>query len=382
MQISTKSKMAFTASAKNIQQAINKVQSITKFVDCFDAERIHALAVIDKKAYIVGLTPDAFALVEIDGAVGIKPGAVSFSAEVVVGLIKGRDDLEVSSDKALSIKAIKGKYHANVEFFQLEDADGMRINDALSRQKAKELEPKTIAAIRKGVKATELTNFYDPNSPILARVRVTEKSVSVLAADNYHIAYYNDKIKSKIKLQFAIPTKTFNLIDRFIGEDKAEFVFGDGKVRVQGKHFIISLPETQTGEDEFGLYLEYLKNIPEATTTFDFNSAGFKTIENMFAIINEDTKMTLSVVKDAVKIEMSTKGGAVKDAFKTKMKGKEKDIRIDPRIFQDLFKQVDGKIVPMSIHLPKTKGQSGGFKIESDKSETATLIQVGTFHDE
>lgn len=382
MKITTKPTLQFEANAKEVQQAIQKVLSITQFVDCLDTERRHVMAVNDKAAYIMGLTPDAFACVKITDASNFKNGSLIFDPTVVQGLLKNKDALAFAGEGAeLTMRALKGKYNAKIEFATLDEADQVRIEDALTASKAKKLANNVITAIRKGVKATELTNFYSDET-ILAYVKVGEKGVVVECADNFHVSCYRDKTPSKTKFRFAIPTKTFSLIDKFIGESDAQFALDGSQLRVQGDKFVVSLPETQVDSDMFDQVPEYIKLLKDnAVTQINFNPSSMKTIDNMFAILNEDTKMAFKVAKKGVDISLTTRSGAVTDGFKATVKGEPRTVHIDPRIFNDLFKKINGDEVPMSFHVMK-KGAASCFKIVSEQSETAQLIQIGTFYDE
>lgn len=381
MKLSTKPTLSFTAKVKDLQTAIQKVLSITQFVDCLDTERQHIMAVADGKAYIIGITPDAFAMVQIEASEVGKDGSLVFQPDLVQGLIKGRDELAISADKSnLIMAALKGRYNATTELSLLEEADVMRIKNAFEGSKAKKLKSDVIAAIRTGVKAAELTNFYS-DEVILAMIKISEKGVVVECADNFHVSRYQDKTPSKVALRFAIPTKTFGLIDRFIGETDAQFALDGQQLRVQGEGYIVSLPETQIDDDVFGIVGSYINSLKKAQTVLKFDPSAMKVVDNMFAIVADDTRMTMQVGGKAVKVNLTTKSGTVSDAFKAEVEGKTRSVHIDPRIFNDLFKKVQGKEVPMEF-FAGAAGGSSCFRIVSVQSKSARLTQIGTCYDE
>lgn len=382
MKISIKPQLSFTAKVKDLQSAIQKVLSITSFVDCLDTERQIAMIVSGKKAYIAGITPDAFACVTIETSAADKDGALMFDPVIVQGLIKGRDELSITGDKSnLILTAVKGKYSATTEIVLLEEADTLRIADAFEATKAKKLKSDVIAAIRTGIKAAELTNFYS-DEVILAFVKIGEKGVTVECADNFHVSRYQDKTKSSVSLKFAIPTKTFSIIDRFIGETDAQFALDGQQLRVQGEGYVVSLPETQVEAEMYDLVPQYLASLKNPKTVLKFNPEAMKTVENMFAIITDDTRMAFGVSSKAVKVSMTTKSGSVTDAFKAEISGETRTVHIDPRIFNDLFKKVSGKEVPMEFFGDQKKGSSACFRLVSNPSKSARLTQIGTFYDE
>lgn len=381
MKISIKPQLSFTAKVKDLHGAIQKVLSITSFVDCLDTERQIAMLVSEGKAYIAGITPDAFACVQITTTGDLRDGALMFDPVIVQGLIKGRDELNINGDKSsLVMTAVKGKYTAQTELVLLEEADTLRIKSSFEGAKAKKLKSDVIAAIRTGIKAAELTNFYS-DEVILAYVKISEKGVVIECADNHHVSRYQDKTASKVALRFAIPTRTFSLIDRFIGEADATFSLDGQQLCVRGEGFVVSLPETQVDDGMFDVVGQYLGGLKNPKTTIKFDPEAMKTVDNMFAITTEDTRMTFDVNAKGVKVNMTTKSGSVSDSFKADVSGESRSVHIDPRIFNDLFKKVSGKEVPMEF-FGGAKGASSCFRIVSRQSKSARLTQIGTFYDE
>ncbi|MNQ34445.1 hypothetical protein D3C85_479000 [compost metagenome] len=381
MKISIKPQLSFTAKVKDLQAAIAKVLSITSFVDCLDTERQIGMLVSEGVAHIVGITPDAFACVRIATESSNKDGALMFDPVIVQGLIKGRDELNVTADKSnLILNAVKGKYSAMTEIVLFEESDTVRIKSVFESTKAKKLKSDVIQAIRTGIKAAELTNFYS-DEVILSFVKISEKGVVIESADNFHISRYQDKTASKVSLRFAIPTKTFGLIDRFIGDTDAQFALDGQQLCVRGDGYVVSLPETQAEDGMFDVVGQYLSSLKNPKTILKFNPEAMKTVDNMFAITTEDTRMTFDVSTKGVKVNMTTKSGSVSDSFKAEVNGESRSVHIDPRIFNDLFKKVSGKEVPMEF-FGGNKGTSSCFRIVSSLSKSARLTQIGTFYDE
>lgn len=381
MKISHLPNLSFTAHAKELQSSISKVMSITQFVDCLDTERKHALIVANGQAYVAGITPDAFACIKIADSTSDQEGSLIFDPSTVQGLLKGRDVLSVTGDKSqVSFSALKGKYNAKTELVVLDEADVVRIQSVFESPKAKKLKNAVISAIRTGIKAAELTNFYS-DEVILAFVKVGEKGVTIECADNFHVSCYQDKTPSDAKFRLAIPVKTFALIDKFIGDEDAQFSLDGSQLCVKGKGFTVSLPETQADDAFFDLVPQYLKSLGEPKTKLKFKADSLKTVENMFAIITEDTKMAFAVGGKSVEIRMTTRSGEVNDAFKAEVAGEKRTAHIDPRIMNDLFKKVKGDEIPMEFFVGK-KGTSSCFRIVSKQSDTARLTQIGTFYDE
>jgi hypothetical protein len=382
MKISQSPNLQFEAQAKELQQAIQKVVSITSFVDCLDTERRHAMLVSDGKAYIVGITPDAFACVCVGKSAGGKNGAFIFEPAKVQGLIKNRDGLSISGDKAeLIVQALKGKYRATTELQLLDDADIVRLKDVFNPPKSKKLSREVIKAIREGIKAASLTNFYTDDI-ILSFVKVSEKGVVIESADNFHLSQYKAKVKSDVTLRFAIPTRTFNMLDRFIGDSEPKISLNGSQLCIRGDDYVVSVPEIQEDEFKFSMVAEFLKSLPAPSMTVTFNPESLKAVDNMFAIVTEDTKMAMQFKDKGIKMKMLTKSGSVEDACKAQIKGDPRTIHVDPRILKDLFDKIKDDEVPMNLFKARNKGATSTFCIVTQPAKGVQLTQLGTFYDE
>lgn len=381
MNIKNSPLLGFTANAKDILQAIARVHSLNQSIDCLDTDRAVIMAVVAEHAYIIGITPDSFALQRIQGADVAKEGAFAFDVTTINGLLKNRDGVVVEGDKSrVSFTATKGKYSANTELVEVDAAHIMRITTSMESQKANKLKADVIGAIRSGVKSAELTNFYS-DEVILAYITVNDKGVRVDCADNFHVASYLDKVPSERKFRMAIPVKTFVLIDKFIGDSDVKFSTDESHMRVEAKDFTVIMPATQVDSEMFDLVPSYLKTLQSPITEFNLSAEALKITDNIFAILTEDTKMSLSIGKNKASVEMTTRNGSVRDSFKIAPKGKEHVAHIDPKIFGDLIKKIKGDDLPFSF-FEGAKGTTGCFRIVSRPSKTSRLTQIGTFYAE
>ncbi len=381
MKISKNPALSFSANAKDVALAISRVHSLNQTVNCLDTDRFMLMAVIEKNPYIIGITPDSFAMQKIQNADVSSEGAFVFDVTTINGLLKNRDGISITGDKSsITIAALKGKYTARTEIAEIADEHIMRIKASTESQKANKLKSAVIEAIRNGVKCAELTNFYS-DDVILAFITVGEKGIRVDCADNFHVASYVDKTPSERKFRIALPVKTFTLIDKFIGESDAKFSTDESQLRVEGKDFTVIMPATQVDEDMFDLVPSYLKTLTKPITEFNLTAEALKITDNIFAIITEDTKMSLTVKSKSAKIEMTTRNGSVSESFKVAATGREHVAHIDPKIFGDLIKKIKGDELPFSF-FEGAKGTTGCFRVISRPSKTSRLTQIGTFYAE
>src|SRR5690606_10326515 len=152
-------------------------------------------------------------------------------------------------------------------------------------------------------------------------------------------------------------------------------------LRVGGPQCIIIMPATQVDSSMYSIVPNYLKGLTDPLVEFNLDSAALKITDNIFAIITEDTKMSMAVSKKSVKINMNTRNGSVSDSFKVVAKGKEHIAHIDPKIFGDLIKRVSGDEVPFAF-FDGSRGTTGCFRITSHPNKSARLTQIGTFYAE
>jgi hypothetical protein len=381
MKLNPSPDLSLTSTDKAFISALQKVSSITFYVDCLDSERSHYVTVNKGIPYIIGITSDAFACVRIEDSEGYSDGTVGFDLKVVQGLLKNVGPINIKTTEGkLHMSAVKGRYKASTEFIEFDESNVTIVRNYMSAENSNSIDPDIIAALREGLKSCELTNFYSDDT-ILAYIRLSKGNVSVACADNFHVALYNHKVKNKLSMKFAIPSRTFSVIDKFISGNKATIDIGLGRMRVAGENFVLCLPEVQVEDELFELVPSYIESLGKTVTRITFSRSDMKALDNMFAITDEDTKLQIAVREGKAKISLTTRAGSVSDIFKVEMKGKPRVAHIDPRIFNDLFKKISDDEIPMEFYIGD-KGASSCFKFSTSPSEDANLIQIGTFYDE
>lgn len=378
--IKNEPELSFITPVKSYMDALNRIQVLSKSIDCLDSDRQTLMFTTGNKAYLVGITPDSFALSLLPDAHVNREGIISFSPDILTGLIKGRDEIEITGSKGeLRITATKGKYSATLEVIEHDGVAVFRINDAMEKTKAQHLDSKVIQAIRTGVKRAEIVNYYSDEA-ILAYITVTEKAVSVTCSDNYHITQYVKKLASKRTLKLAVSVRMFGVIDRFIGtEENVKFSSNSRHVRVEGEGFIISIPATQVEEAMFDMVPAYLKNLGDPLVTFTTNQDIAKITDNVTSIMTEDNKLTMTVGKKSCKLEMRSRSGSVSDEVATSSGKGKMEVMLDPRIFTALIRKVESDDIAFEL-FEGIRGGSGCFRIRYVSKDKERMTLVGTFY--
>lgn len=376
MQLVESSRIKFISTGKDVADAFAKVKSVVSYVKADDGKFV--LAVIGEKSYAIGTSTDAMACIEIKGGVGQQEGVIGVDVDALIGTIKGRKEMLFYGDSKLHIEEQKGKYKVALEIRNFDDKDIKLLQQYMTPTKSKAIAPETIACIRKGVKLVELQNFYS-DEELVVLIDVKAQRVGVSCYDNYHVADYVAKHNSNVETRMAILSKAFTLIDKFMAGGKAKFETATGRLRIAGPEFLISIPETQVDESMYGVvpvYMKMLKGL-EPVTSFNFDLNAVNSVQNMSAVVGNDTKMLMTVQNNVVGIEVSTERGSVSDQFAAEVEGKDLIVHIDPRVFMDLFKKVkERRKVP--IRLFRIRGAASAF-VFSNKTENDRLTLIGTF---
>lgn len=369
--------LAFNATGKEIVAAFSRVKAVVTYVKADDGKFV--IACMNDGVYAIGTSTDAMACIKIKDGESVIEGTIAIDVDLLCGVVKGRGDMQFAVQGKLKISETKSRYTANVEPLSFDDKDIVLLQQYLTPTKKEALTPEQTAILKAGVKQVALQNFFT-DTELLALVDIREKGITISCFDPYHLSEYNYKCKNAFKLRMALPLKAFDLIDKFVANGKAKFENANGRLRVAGPEFLLSIPETQAEDEMYTTSRTYKKMLTKTASTFVFNNDTIASVENMFALVEKDTKMTMRIGRKEVGIEVSTPRGSVQDSFKTKVEGDSLDIHLDPRIFMDLFRKVkDKKTVPLSLYHKRGASSCYAFETESDK---ATLTLIGSFETE
>jgi hypothetical protein len=387
---SSTSEFSFTCDTSSLTKAITKATNVTSFSKCLENDIHHIIVAHEGNMFVIGYSSETFSLFHVVGISTDGDGAFEFEPKKLLGLIKNRSVMEYEFKQGrLNFKVTKGKYKGDLVTTSI-DTDrvhtlNQRLKKCSTQSDGSALSGPVLETLRKAMRMTHLKDFYGDDQ-IVCMIRAKKGIIDVSSFDNFHMAYYKAKTKSKDSFKLALPVVMFNLIDRFIsdeGED-AQFVMGSKQFSVMGNTYIISLPPIQVDDEAFDQVPTYLKSLKEPQAELTFTGEGIKTVDNMFTISDAESKLVMEVkTKGQVRISMSTDSGKISDAFKTDVKGSEDmSLMIDPRVFSDLFDKVrQDKEIPLKLYGKKNKGVTSCFQICSS-SKNAKLTLVGTYYDE
>lgn len=363
--------LKFRASGKDILSALQKINAVTTYVKSEDSKFI--LCSDGKRCFVLGTSTDATALIEVDATVE-SAGLARIDYTTFTGLIKGRQDLNFEQlEGKLHFSEVKGRFKAHLNTMLFDADDIHMVQTFITPPQTKSLDKATVEAIFSAVSDVALTDFYtNTELPVLFDIR--EKVMYTYCFDQYHIAYRKAK-GTGVKLKLAMTAKAFTVIKKF-ADSEMTFDKADGRLVVGGTGFVISIPETQVEEDYYNMVPIYISALDESEPIAEitFEKGAAKTIDNMYALTDKDTKMHIHLDK-IVKLSVTTAGGHVSDEFKTNLLGKPVKMSVDPRIFMDLFRK-GGETCPLSAY--DIKGAASAFVMQI-KNTNFRLTLIGTY---
>lgn len=386
----SKKAFSFTCDSNVIAKAINKVVTVADFSKGSEDKSVCLLASHKGALFVIGYSTETFSAFQVEGVKTSADGSFAFSPKTLLGLIKNRSDIEFTYDKGrLSFSAVKGKYSANIETSITPPEAMILVNNHLKNEKRKSttVTGDLLETLRKAIKVCSLANLYNTD-PVNSLIRASKGVLEVSAFDNSHLAYYRAKVSSEATFKMALPVAMFNLIDRFVaseGED-VEFVMNGKQFMVFGKTYIVTLPPVQAEDAQYDLTPNYIKALKKPVAELVFMPDGIKTVDNMFTIADENSKLILNVSgKGKVGISLTNESGSISDEFKTTATVTTKKgtftAMIDPRVFGDLFGKCTQSEIPMKMFQKADASVSSAFMITNHTNDSKSYL-IGTYHEE
>lgn len=384
----SKNSFSFRCDSGDLSKAITKVVTVADFSKGNEDKAVHLIASYKGALFLIGYSTETFSAFQIDGVKTTGDGSFAFTAKTLLGLIKNRSELEFKFEKGrLYFSATKGKYSGDIAATATPPEAVILVNKSLKieKQKTTTVTGDLLKVLREALKNCNLTNLFEIGDPINCQIRAKDGVLDVSAYDNVHIAYFKSKIDSKANFKMSLPINMFNLIDRFTSTEgeQVEFILGGKAFVAFGDSYIISLPPVQVEDSVYEMAINYIKQLKNPTAELVFKEEGIKTVDNMFTIADETSRLALTVSsKGKAQISLSNDAGKIVNEFKTESKINAKVDKltalIDPRVFGDLFSKCSSKEVPMQMFQSKDKDVSSSFMITNHTKGSKTYL-IGSY---
>ncbi len=382
----------FEVSAAELKAAIQKVETVTNFGASNDSEKAFLLACYHKNIYIVGYSTETMSVIQLEAKnVSKESSSFGFTPSVLLGLINSRDALRLEySGSTLNIKALKGKYNCRVQTFGVVDDQLPRVNKVISQQVGnKSVSSKVLSSLKDGLKQAELKEMYvDSKSNLACYITLENSRLTIDSFDNFHLASYKTKIKTKESFKLAIYESTFSLLSRFIQDtEESELYISSKGIRLVSNSFIVALPPIQVEDDQFSIVQSYIKALGKADIQFTLSKQSIATVNNMLVLAGKDSKFEFQLnPKGLVRLSLSVDGGSVEDTFKCSSidLGKHKKgikFKVDPNLFSDLFRKFENENeFTIDLFVSKDSEDNASCFMSHRKTKDANLALIGTFY--
>uniref|UniRef100_A0AB39CEE9 DNA polymerase processivity factor n=1 Tax=Pseudomonas phage HRDY3 TaxID=3236930 RepID=A0AB39CEE9_9VIRU len=368
--------LEFTAVGKDLAALFAKIINVTTYIRADDAKFIIACQK-GKGTYLIGTSTDALACAKLEGEC-TKSGTIKIDAATMIGLLKSRGECRFKTGSGkIAFKEVKGNFQAQLDVTEFDADDILMLEHQLVGKKTDAMPKEIVGAMLEAVKRVRLTDFYAGNELAII-FEINDKMMRVYCHDEHHIALFKTKVKNAVPLRTALPAKAFSVIEKFVGAEKISFSVSGGRFRATGDNFTVSIPEGQLFYGEIGMAVELNKELDKQKpmTAMTFDTKAVAVVSNMAVLTDGTTKMALHLEKGSASMSVQGKGGRVSDKFKANVTGKPLDIRVDPRIFMDLFNKISGVEIDMNFY--KIPGAMSAYRLAT-KVEGGTLTLVGTY---
>lgn len=370
------SELEFECNGKEFASTLSNIINVTTYIKADDAKFVLATQK-GKGIYLIGSSTDAMACAKIPGE-ATKSGTVKIDAITLIGLLKTRGDCQFKTGGGqIAFKEKKGMFKAQLNVTDFDADDIQMLEHQLVGRKTDPMPKDVVTKLRDAVKRVRLQDFYGASElPII--FEIGEKVMRVYCHDEHHVALFKTKVKNSTPLKSALPAKAFSVIEKFIQADKISFSVDSGRFRATGSDFTVSIPEGQLIYGEVGQAVHYNKALDgmKVISAMTFDTKAVSAVSNMSVLSDGETKMALAFSKGKTLMSVQGKGGKVSDEFKSNNTGKPMDIRVDPRIFMDLFNKVSGIEIDMNFY--KVPGAMSAYRLVT-KVDGGTLTLVGTY---
>lgn len=375
----------FTVNAKSLVEKIQRILEVTGYSSKSDVGRFHLIVSDGKNVYVVGYSDETHGVLLLpDVAVKNKGAFILSEPDVFIKLMKTRAEMAFSySGGSLNYKATKGKFTGDVNTAKIASDQVIRVNSMFKGvDGGSKLSPDLMSKIREGVRRTRISDIYQ-NKIVLSCIKFEKNVLTVSTADELHLAHYEAKLKVKDKpFKLALPAQLFTTVDKFTGDEEANFSMTGKGFAVYGDDYLIGFPPLQADDSLYSKVPIYIQALDKPVCTFETGAKLIETQKSISSLAQLGSRYLFNILKKGVvKMSLKTDSGSGTDSFKVsnmKMKMDKLEIRIDPIIFEDLVALADKELIPMALYTRNKGIEVKMYTITSKPSKNASLILMGS----
>jgi len=376
------SPISFVLDSKGFLNSLKLAQSIVS-----GSGAAFVLESTGKELWLWGYSDNTFLRLLCAGVTEIAgEGHFGFETTIINNALKNRGLIAMDKqDATLKFKAKKGKYSGELVTLPISEEAFSTAQAVLSAERSKKagnasIDADLLAVLQSGLSATALSAVVTQD-PLETFIHVAKGKVEVTASDNFHLAYFVQKIKDKdTEFKLSVPKAHFDILSKLSSEFKdqkksTKLFMGSDQIRAVHASYAVALPATQANDATFAKNKQFVQNLPKPTCNFGITKTEFiKVLENIASVYEDGSYITLTSAeargKDMLKLSIKTLYGSAEDQIEvTDKKGKPFDLKADPRMLLDILTAADHNKLTFT-HYPDT-----GYGLSvSEKGQDVTYI--------
>ena len=376
-------KIAFSVDASILTNTLTRISAVASFGQTSSSTKQYLLVIQNKQLYLVGLTQDVMAYINIP-ATAKDDGLCVIEADIMLGLLKKRKGIfEFQTDSnVLKFNQKVGKYGGEINLTEITDDIVEAVNDIDATSSAVTLEQETLSELKRAVKIANAKDIiFDSALPV--HITVKKGKLKATSQDGYHAILYVGRQKLDCAdFQLSITGTAYSVIEKFVANESVSFAI-DSHMRITKKDTIFaSIPSIQSEDDDYLIYENLLKlQKTKQRCSFVFNGSIYETISNMFALkpssLDNTTKFNFAISKSELSVEYKTTVGQITESFEiSDFDGKKFSFGVHEKQVKDIF-----EVFSMYSEVVFTV-YDGRFLLEAGTDKDQYYIKaLGTFDD-
>ena len=341
--------------SKALQEVLRLVAGITS-----GPQYVNLKADKQGTLYVLASGNDAVIQMVVADSKVFEAGEVTVNLSTLSGLIKNSTELEISAsnkkESKVVLSSVKGrKYTAD---FTSPPFNPIKVIPSDTKGKSIKFSKAVQAFLEEAIQRIGLSNVYT-DDPIYIWVKSGDSGgTSMACGDQFHFAHYHHAEVNLGKKEFSLPLKTIRDIQGIAGKQSYKINLQESQIFASNEFMTLSMPLTQdkegVGIKQFETLLSSLKK-PDAwavVSKADLSNA----LDNITAVYEVNVPLTLSMVKNKLKVSFQTSYTTVKETLSVE---KEKwasgvEAKCDPALLLDTLACISDKELKLSVLKGKT----------------------------
>lgn len=332
---------SFAAEGKELDATISR---ICQALSVGAGTPVLILASLKKKLKLIGLTQDAFVMMDVANSNSDSDGSFAFTASELQGVVKNRPVLDFKYN-GNELSWSKARYTGSIATIPITEDQDASVSKFASAEKssALELPADAIKSLREAIALSSISDVVN-NTKMLSYVTMDKSgALSVSSFSNQHFSMVDVAVGVKgSPFKIALPQMYFSIINSVADGRDGKFYFSKSNIRVAGKGYTLVMPATQAEDHHFTMVKSFVQALgkPQYRANFEYGDLR-AIIDNLFTLFKASSFFEFSAKSGSksMSVKLSTATGKASDAFPVDpSKAEAVKVEVDPRLFCDVFK--------------------------------------------